>query len=171
MTVATFLRILFAVVSLLAASLGAAHAADVAEVFIDGRDPAFVVVQGVAADAPPLARQEMASYATLDNVSLVPWDAFRQEAEVLLKPHILKDEYPGAALALNIVALVKAYPGRPFAVTWNGGLAASFQDYQHAVSTYRAFQENAEGYERARPADPRLDPLNPANHLPGLLNP
>lgn len=147
----------------------AAWAADPVEVFVDARDPAFVVVQGVAADASDLARREMAGYATLENVSLVPWDRFRQNAQDVLGPYIVRDDYPGASLVLSVVALVQTYPGRPFAVTWNGGLAVSFMDYQHAVSRYQIYSQSAEAYEQTRPVDPRQDPLNPANHMAELL--
>lgn len=147
-----------------------AWAADPVEVFVDARDPAFVVVQGVAADAPPQARAEMAGYATLEGVALMSWNAFRQDAQSVFSPHIAKDEYPGSLIVPGMVALVKAYPGRPFAVTWNGGLAVSFQDYQHAVSTYQAYQENAEAYEASRPAEPEADPVDPVRHLTALLN-
>lgn len=148
-----------------------ARAADPVEVFVDARDPAFVVVQGVAADTSDLARREMQGYAALEKVSLVPWAVFRQDAQEVLAPHIVRDDYPGASLALSIVALVRMYPGRPFAVTWNGGLAVSFMDYQDAVSRYRLFRQSSEAYEQSRPTDPRADSLNPANHMAELLRP
>lgn len=147
----------------------AAGAADPVAVFIDGRDPAFLVVQGVAGDASDQARREMAGYATLAGVSLVPWNAFRQNAQTLIAPHIVKNEYPGTSTILGVVALVKAYPGEPFGITWNGGLAVSFQDYQYAVTTYKAFGANAQAYEQSRPRTPDADPVNPAKHIAALL--
>lgn len=163
-------RTLVVTVLIAAASASAALAADPLEVFIDGRDPAFLVIQGVAENTSDQARREMAGYATLEGVSLVSWNAFRQNAQALVAPHVIKDEYPGASTVPGLVALVKAYPGKPFAITWNGGLAVTFQDYQHAVTTHKAFSANAERYERGRPADPRLDPVNPQNQLAALLN-
>lgn len=157
-------------VLIISAFARAAMAADPVDVFIDQRDPAFLVVQGVAADAPAQARREMAGYAALDGMALVPWSAFRQNAQALVTPHIVKNEYPGASTVLGLVALVKAYPGRSFALTWNGGLAVSFQDIQHAVTTFRAFSENAQAYEQSRPQTPGTDPVNPQNHLAALLD-
>jgi hypothetical protein len=148
----------------------AAWAADPVEVFIDGRDPAFLVVQGVAADASDQAFSEMEGYATLDGVSMVAWNQFRENAESLLGAHIVKNEYPGASIVLGVVALVKKYPGRPFAITWNGGLAVAFQDYQHAVETYRAYLDNAQTYEQRRLETAQSDPLNPQNQLAALLD-
>lgn len=170
-TARTFLASLWVIVALGAVIVGTppAWAADPVEVFIDARDPAFVVVQGVAADAPETARREMAGYATLENVSLVPWAVFREGAQEVLAPFIVRNDYPGASLVLSVVALVRTYPGRPFAVTWNGGLAVSFMDYQHAVGRYQVYQQSVEAYEQSRPVDPLLDPLNPVNHLGDLL--
>ncbi|MBF0248805.1 MAG: hypothetical protein HQL36_12180, partial [Alphaproteobacteria bacterium] len=53
-------------------------AADPERVFIDARQEAYVVFQGVDADTHPAAIQEMESYATLEGVSLVSWDDFRE---------------------------------------------------------------------------------------------
>lgn len=165
-----YVVVFVAALSVIAAFPRAAWAADPVEVFIDGRDPAFVVVQGVAADAPDQAVSEMEGYATLDGVSMVAWKQFQKNAEGLIGPHIVKNEYPGASIVLGVVALVKKYPGRPFAITWNGGLAVAFQDYQHAVDTHKAFLENAQAYEQRRAQTPGDDPLNPQNQLAALLS-
>jgi hypothetical protein len=161
----------FAIASLIVGVFArAALAADPTEVFIDARDPAFLVVQGVAADTPAEALREMTGYATLEGVSLVGWEAFRQNAQELIGPHIVKDEYPGSALVPSVVALVKTYPGRSFAVTWNGGLAVSFQDFQYAVESRKAFNDDADAYERNRAQALNDDPLNPRDNLAALLN-
>ncbi len=146
-----------------------ASAADPALVFVDARDPAFVVLQGIAQDASAQTRSEMTGYSTLEGVSLVTWSQFRQNAQAIIAPYVVKDEYPGASSILGVVALVKAYPGEPFGVTWNGGLAVTFHDYQYAVKTYKAFRADAQAYEESRPADPATDPVHPENHLAVLL--
>ena len=162
-------RILVVALGVLVAISNAAWAADPVQVFVDARDPAFMVVQGVAEGAADQARREMAGYATLEGVSLVAWNTFRQNAQALIAPHIVKNEYAGTSIVPGVVALLKTYPGRSFAVTWNGGLAVAFQDYQHAVSSYRKFSENAQAYEQSRPVEPAADPLNPQKHLAALL--
>lgn len=146
-----------------------AWAADPVDVFVDARDPAFIVLQGVAADAPEQARREMAGYATLENVSLIPWDAFRTNALDYIAPYIVKDDYAQSSTILGVVALIKAFPGRPFAVTWNGGLAVSFQDYQYAVDTHRTFLADADVWEQTRPRESENDPLDPARNIAQLL--
>lgn len=146
-----------------------ATAADPVDVFVDGRDPAFLVVQGVAVSTDARARREMIGYAALENVSMIAWSTFRQNAESIIEPHIIKNEYPQSSTLLGVIALVKAYPGRSFAITWNGGLAVSFQDYQYAVRTYKAYQADAKAYEDRR-ANLQTDPVNPQHHLAALLN-
>lgn len=163
-------RIVAAALLVIIAGPRVVWAADPIEVFIDGRDPAYLIVQGVAADTPDAAVQEMLGYATLDGVSLVGWDIFRQDAAALIAPHIVKEDYPGVSIVPSVVALIKTYPGRPFAITWNGGLAVSFQDYQHAADTHKAFLEDADAYERNRLQTLQVDPLNPQNQLAALLN-
>lgn len=168
-------RILIMAVLIAGAFARTVQAADLVEVFIDARDPAYVVFQGVADDTVPTARQEMIGYAALDGVSLVPWDVFRQDVEGFVTPHIMKNEYPGSRVVLGLAALLKAYPGKPFALTWNGGLAVNFMDFQHAVSTYRAYNRDANAYEQLRsnrpPNQARVDPVHPDTQLGQLLNP
>lgn len=164
------LRIFVAVILLVSAAPGPAQAAELVDVFIDAREPAFVVVQGIALDAAEAAKQEMRSYTALDGVTMVPWDVFRQNAQTILAPYVVKDEYPGSRTVLGVVTLVKDQPGRPFALTWNGGLAASFQDFQHAVSTFQAFNNDPVAYETSRPTDVAADPLFPDRQLQALLN-
>jgi len=147
------------------------QAAQVVEVFIDARDPAFVVVQGIASDASARAKREMRGYAMLDRVSIVTWAVFRKHIKTLLAPYVVKNEYPESRTLLGVVTLVKAHPGRPYAVTWNGGLASTFQDFQYAATTYEAFTTDAESYERSRPRNRADDPLHPDNQLAVLLSP
>lgn len=141
---------------------------DLIQVFIDARDPAYVIFQGVAENTHPAARQEMEGYATLDKVSLVAWATFRDNAERLVSAGIVKAEYPPARTARGILALLKINPGRPFAITWNGGIAASFWDYQLAVELLESYQEDQARYERERRENVDGDPLNPELHLKDL---
>ena len=141
---------------------------ELVEVFIDAREPAYVVFQGVSDDVHPLARQEMQGYATLDKVSLVPWEQFRTQAEEFVATGVVKNEYPGAGLTLGILALLKLRPGRPIAVTWNGGIAASFFDFQYAVEAFEQYQDDPLRYERERTDGVSRDPLHPQHHFKAL---
>lgn len=141
----------------------------VIEIFIDARQPAYVVYQSVAADAPQAARDEMAGYAGLSGVTLVPWDVFRENVDRYIAAGMRINEYPQQRIALGILAVLKAHPGRPVAITWNGGIATSFFDFQHAVQAFEDFQENPVEYERKRAAGEYGDALNPERQIRAML--
>lgn len=169
MAVCVRLWVLCVLVSLGGAVPAMADSGDLIEVFIDARQSAYVTYQGVAEDTSQLARDEMAGYATLEGITLVPWAEFRDRAQDFIAKGILKNEYPGAGTALGILAVLKANPGRPIAVTWNGGIATSFFDFQLAVETLEAYQENAEIYEKSRAEALEDDPLNPDVQIRAML--
>jgi len=157
-----------AVVALLTFGFTApAFAGELVEVFIDARDPAYVVVQGVESNTPQEAWTEMEGYAQLPNVQLMAWLTFRKNARAILAPFVIRDDYPKAQTLMGVLALVKKYPGRPFAVTWNGGVAVSFWDYQHAAQTFQRFHDDPAGYTVLPPND---DPVHPLHQFPPLLN-
>ncbi|PHS78324.1 MAG: hypothetical protein COB59_07680 [Rhodospirillaceae bacterium] len=143
-----------------------AFAGELVEVFIDARDPAYVVIQGVSSDTPQIAWQEMESYAQLDKIQMMSWLIFRKDARNILSPYVKRNDYPNTQVLMGVLTLLKKYPGRPFAVTWNGGFAASFWDYQHAAGTLETFRNDPKGY---KPLSPEEDPVNPKNSLPELL--
>lgn len=147
-----------------------AQDATIVEVFIDARQDAYVVFQGVSEGTSPLARQEMAGYATLENVSLMSWVQFRDNVQRLIAARIVKNEYPGPRTALGVLAVLKSRPGRPIAVTWNGGVAVSFFDFQHAVEAYEAYLEDPPGYEQNRAREGDDDPLDPDRQIKAMLD-
>lgn len=143
-----------------------AYAAELVEVFIDARDPAYVVMQGVSSSTPQVAWKEMEGYAQLENVQMMSWIIFRKDARNILAPYVKRNDYPNTQVLMGVLTLLKKYPGRPFAVTWNGGFAASFWDYQHAAETLETYRSNPAGYA---PLQQDEDPVNPKNSLPELL--
>ncbi len=162
-------RLFFATAILVVVAVHTAQAAQLVQVFLDARNPAYVVIEGVAADTSDQARSEMAGYAALERVSLIRWDVFRKDAGAIIAPYVVKNDYPGTSSVLGVLTLIKMYPGKPFAITWNGGIATSFQDYQYAVKTYRDHAKDAHAYARSRPTDPAKDPLNPTRQMARLL--
>jgi len=86
-----------------------------------------------------------------------------------VRGRIAKDDYPGSGVVSGIVALLDKYPGGPIGLTWNGGVAITYNDYQHAKKTYQKYLADPSEYERTRTHDPRLDPVNPRGHLGPLL--
>ncbi|MBL4614799.1 MAG: hypothetical protein JKY27_08000 [Magnetovibrio sp.] len=162
---------MFAVLAMFG-DMRAAWAQDITivEVFIDARQDAYVVFQGVSADTHPFARQEMVGYTALEKVSLVPWGQFRDNVQDFVAAGIVKNEYLGQRPALGILAVLKSHPGRPIAITWNGGVASTFFDFQHAAEVYQAYQEDAQAYEQSRAQEGQDDPLDPARQFKFLLD-
>lgn len=146
-----------------------AQTAQLSEVFIDARQPAYVTYQALSVDTPAIARQEMLGYANLDGVTLVTWDLFRDNVDKFIASGIRINEYPKNKTALGILAMLKAKPGRPVSITWNGGIATSFFDFQLAVETFEAFQENPVQYEIDRDAGEFGDSLDPDRQLRAMM--
>ena len=147
-----------------------AQSIKLSEVFIDARQPAYVTYQALSIDTPAIARQEMLGYANLDGVTLVKWDLFRDNVDKFIASGIRINEYPKNKTALGILAMLKAKPGRPVSITWNGGIATSFFDFQLAVETFEAFQENPVQYEIDRDAGEFGNSLDPDRQLRAMMD-
>ena len=143
---------------------------DPALVVVDHSERVYTVLMAVRGDTPDATLEELRSQvARKEKAELVSWDGFLGTRERFLDSRILKDEYPGSKAVEGIVELLRRYPGTPVGVTWNGGVAITFKDYEHAKRLYKAYLEDPEGYARTRSKDPRADPLNPRTHLVPLL--
>ncbi|MEG3617880.1 hypothetical protein V5T82_05385 [Magnetovibrio sp. PR-2] len=147
-----------------------AQGVQLSEVFIDARQPAYVTYQALSLKTPPLARQEMLGYANLDGVTLVKWDLFRDNVDKFIASGIRINEYSKNKTALSILTMLKTKPGRPVSITWNGGIATSFFDFQLAVESFEAFQENPVQYEIDRDAGEFGNNLDPAVQLRTMLD-
>lgn len=143
---------------------------DPALVVVDHSERAYAVLMAVRRDTPDDELEELRSQvATKEKVELVSWEEFLGERQRLLNSRIVKDEYPGSKAVEGIVELLRRYARTPFGLSWNGGVAITFNDYEHAKRLYKRYLEDPEAYARTRSKDPRADPLNPRSHLGSLL--
>ena len=143
---------------------------DPALVVVDHSEGAYVVLIAVRRDTPEEELEELRSQvAQKEKVELVSWDEFLGERQRLLDSRILKDEYPGSKAVAGIIELLRRYARTPVGLSWNGGVAITFNDYEHAKRLYKAYLEDPEAYARTGSKDPRADPLNPRAHLGPLL--
>jgi len=139
-------------------------------VIVDKSERAYTVFRAVPRDLPDAELERLRSkVAQQKSMELVPWDEFLEKKKEFLKSRILKDEYPGSKATEGIVELLRQSPGIPWGLTWNGGIALTRLDYQHAKETYERYKDDLEEYERTRNRDPRRDPVNPKGHLGPLL--
>jgi hypothetical protein len=98
-------------------------------------------------------------------VEMVSFEQFAQNQTKIIDSRIIRNDYQGDRTAEGIVALVKKYPGTPFGVTWNGGMAYTRNDYQAARNSFELFNKSG---NFTKP-EPEKDPAAPMNHLKPML--
>ena len=139
-------------------------------VIIDKQEPAYTVFAGIPEGFPKGEFEKIKSQAAeIKGVEIVSWEKFTSDTDNYVKAHIKKNDYEGIQVARGMVKLIEKYCRTPFGLTWNGGVAITYNDYQHAKKTYQRYLTNPGEYERTRNRDPRLDPVNPNNHFIPLL--
>jgi hypothetical protein len=144
----------------------ALRAAKPAFVVIDRSETAYTVFLAI----PDEKLQDVKSrIAGKQDLILVEWSALAQGKDEHLSSRILKNEYEDSRVVDGILQLLERYPGSPFGLTWNGGVAISYKDYQYAKKTYEKYRTSPEDYERGRVQDPPADPLRPQSHFGPLL--
>lgn len=97
---------------------------------------------------------------------LLSWSDFKSNPHKHVKQYIRRNDYPEVDVVAGLSQLVERYSGKPFGLTWNGGLAVTNNDYRHAARTYSAHLSNPDATVRR---DRKSDPVHPANHLEVLL--
>jgi hypothetical protein len=103
------------------------------------------------------------------DTEIVSWESFVQEQDRHINSHIVKNDYPEHRVTDGLLALLASNEGSPIGLTWNSGIAITYNDYRHAKRTYLMYQNDASEYERTRNADPRADPVHPRAHFDPLL--
>lgn len=140
-------------------------------VAIDRSEKAYTVFLAVAKDASEEQLEQLRSRAAQDEaVELVTWAEFRQNRTKYLNSRIVHDDYPESRVVDGIIELLRRYASTPFGLTWNGGVALTFNDYEHAKRIYKKYLSNPDEYAATRLEDPRRDPINPKSHFAELLD-
>lgn len=136
-------------------------------VLIDKLNPAYVVYYGIPAniDAETLADLETNASET-DTLYLIPSADF---VGIDLASDIALNEYENEEVGAGILELIRQYPMTPFGLTWNGGVAFTYNDYLFAEGLYEQYQSEPDQYLVTNERDLRVDPTNPVNHLGPLL--
>lgn len=139
-------------------------------VLVDQSVPAYTVFLAIPIDAPD-DKVEALSARIADNssVSLMTWEEFQETKKMLFGSRIVSNDYPRSRALEGMTELLRRYPETPFGLTWNGGVAVTFSDYQHAEDAYQEFLADPDAYSNSRPEDPRADPVNPRWHFQPLL--
>jgi hypothetical protein len=136
-------------------------------VVIDHSEPAFIVFTGIPKRLEKKKVEEIRQHvATRNTAAMLTWQQFLQRVDEYARSVVLRNDYPKVNVVDGIVCLVASEKGAgaPWGLTWNGGIALTFNDYQHARKSYKAYKEDPASYKPIR--DPRRDPVNPRGHLP-----
>lgn len=133
-------------------------------VIIDASKPNVTVYTSVpksltSADLDKI-RAEVSAQA---GVSIEAWEAFKNNVNLHVEAKIKKNEYPELILKEGLLAFIEKFEGIPLGLTWNGGIAFTYNDYIHAKRTYQAYLEKPDSV--ARISDRNRDPVHPGNHL------
>ena len=152
-------------------------------VIISRENPAYTVFS-VIAKMPPDPKKRALFEKLIDKVQgpkveIVDWSQFIQNADGYVIGALIKNDYPSVKLTQGFVELLKLTKeegekgqggiGHPWGVTWNGGVALTRMDYNHAKNIFAVYSKNPLEYERAKITDRRKDPIHPNNHFLPLL--
>lgn len=148
------------------ASRGATPTGSESYVLLDTSEAAYTILIAFPGSALEAVRSKIGSRT---DVLLLTKSAFDQYPGRHLLPRILKNEYPQSRVVDGLQQLLTKFPGAEFGLTWNGGVAVTRNDFQHARRTHSAYQFNPAEYERTRIRDPRADPVRPESHFGPLL--
>lgn len=135
-------------------------------IIIDHTEEAFTVFAIIPEDSIDKVKENIKDKKDVDVVFL---EEFTQSSEKYIKARIVKDEYPDSRAQAGLMELVRKFPGTPIGLTWNGGIAITYDDYQHAKRIYGEYRADPASYERSRNRDSRADPINPKGHFGPLL--
>ena len=136
-------------------------------VVVDQMEPAFIVFTGI----PKTIDREQFEKIKLqvserETLRMLSWEQFLESVNDYARSVMLRNNYPDINIVDGLVCLVasKQGSGAPWGLTWNGGIALTRNDYQHARRTYESYKADPDSYKPIR--NPRKDPIHPGGHLP-----
>ncbi|MBI5811028.1 MAG: hypothetical protein HZB21_07575 [Deltaproteobacteria bacterium] len=116
-----------------------------------------------------LADDDSQEFKGKENVVVASMDDVKKNPGKYISSYIEKNEYEGFNIDEGVIKLLMKFPAFPIGVTWNGGIAFTYNDYEYAKTTYQQYKADSEKYERLRGKTSGTDPLDPAGHLVPLL--
>lgn len=130
-------------------------------VLIDRMEKAYTVYAGLPLKRADDARSKLEGKP----IDIVTFQQFIGNLKNFVGARIVRNDYPEDKTEEGVAALIQKYPGTPFGVTWNGGIAFTRNDYQAAKNSFGAFNTPGGFSKPARESDP----VAPMNHLKPLL--
>ena len=143
------------------------QAADPAYVFVRAEEPAVTTYISVGAGVPEERLEKAkAQIAGASRTWLVDWKEFRSNPDKYLRVYVVRNDYGRIDVVDGMFELLQKFPGQPFSLTWNGGIALTGRDHAHARSTMAMYTADPDSF---RPPERASDPVHPLNHLGPLL--
>jgi hypothetical protein len=106
-------------------------------VLIDAQEPAYTVYSAFPAAKLREMQQKTAGQS---GAEIVDWDTFKESANQRITARIKRyDSSPESQLVGEVVDLIDT-GGAPIGLTWNGGIAITYTDYQAAKAAYEEAQ-------------------------------
>jgi hypothetical protein len=120
-------------------------------VIVEQNESAFTVFTGIPEDTGEEVLEDLRTRAAEhEKASLLGWEVFMSSIDELARSTMLRDDYPDTDSVAGLVCLLATQPGAPWGLTWNGGIALTYNDYQHARKTYETYTNDPEAYESIR---------------------
>lgn len=136
-------------------------------VVIERYGAAYTVFYGIPKDIDKNKFDDIRSkIVDKENVQMLSWEEFIANVDGLAGSIIKRNDYPDSRVVDGLICLVGKQPGAPWGLTWNGGIALTRNDYQHAELRYKTYEMDPDLYQPLQ--DPRTDPVNPGGHLPAF---
>jgi hypothetical protein len=136
-------------------------------VLVEQKDPAYIVFAGIPKDTDKAKLGEIRSKISgHEEIRLLSWEQFTTSVDRYVQSAVLINDYPNFQIVDGLICLLERTPGAPWGLTWNGGIALTRNDYEHAKRQYESYKENPDEYKAI--SDPRADPVNPGGHLPAF---
>lgn len=129
---------------------------------IDALEPAYTVYYKIPIENKDKIKSEGKDPALF---KLIPYEHYiksRERAEHYTKPYVKINDYPEVDTIKGLSDLLERYPSTPFGLTWNGGIAYTYNDYQHAKRTHAAYLADPSSHQRRERG---ADPVHPLNHI------
>ncbi len=136
-------------------------------VAVDQSEAAFTVFTGIPDDLDESRFADIKKKVERsESLTLLPWSEFIDQVPAYIQSTVRRNDYPGYSIKKGLVCLIYRAAGAPWGLTWNGGIALTYNDYQHARQSFSSFNADPTAYTPIR--DPGKDPVNPWGHLPAF---
>lgn len=149
----------------------------ISHVVVDTSNKAFVIYYGVMKNELDAIKSRMKEIGDkAKDLEIVFMEDFKKGLSHYVNQKIIRNDYPEYDVALGILRLIQGGLSEAgLGLTWNGGIAFTYNDFRHAEKLYNEYQNRTfwqkiiEFSKKPERPDSKLDPINPENHFIPLL--